>query len=212
MSEFLANVWIQSQIWAQPSTGPAHPAQSPLRPKIFTASTPRPNHALSTQTRPPSAPRCHSLLSSTTTTPRRPPPPSPAAAARHILPSWSAAPNPLGRGGGSEEDGVEGCGEAHQALEDPPRWQRNLSRSLPPLRPPVPLVSPTFFSLLDPPFPLVFHCQVMIIRGKDKGETGLIKRVIRSQNRVIVEGKNLVICRCMFYPGYLARVWNQCSR
>jgi hypothetical protein len=32
----------------------------------------------------------------------------------------------------------------------------------------------------------------MIIRGKDKGETGLIKRVIRSQNRVIVEGKNLV--------------------
>ncbi|CAK9171769.1 unnamed protein product, partial [Ilex paraguariensis] len=33
---------------------------------------------------------------------------------------------------------------------------------------------------------------VMIIRGKDKGETGLIKRVVRSQNRVIVEGKNLV--------------------
>ncbi|KAG6532135.1 hypothetical protein ZIOFF_005973 [Zingiber officinale] len=33
---------------------------------------------------------------------------------------------------------------------------------------------------------------VMIIRGKDKGETGIIKRVIRSQNRVIVEGKNLV--------------------
>ncbi|XP_073055532.1 uncharacterized protein [Primulina eburnea] len=33
---------------------------------------------------------------------------------------------------------------------------------------------------------------VMIIRGKDKGETGLVKRVIRSQNRVIVEGKNLV--------------------
>ncbi|GAB2282353.1 hypothetical protein Dimus_016898 [Dionaea muscipula] len=33
---------------------------------------------------------------------------------------------------------------------------------------------------------------VMIIRGKDKGETGFIKRVIRSQNRVIVEGKNLV--------------------
>ncbi|KAL6007848.1 hypothetical protein ACLOJK_033352 [Asimina triloba] len=31
----------------------------------------------------------------------------------------------------------------------------------------------------------------MIIRGKDKGETGIIKRVIRSQNRVIVEGKNL---------------------
>ncbi|GJX87116.1 ribosomal protein L24 [Tanacetum coccineum] len=33
---------------------------------------------------------------------------------------------------------------------------------------------------------------VMIIRGKDIGETGAIKRVIRSQNRVIVEGKNLV--------------------
>ncbi|XP_034228661.1 50S ribosomal protein L24-like isoform X2 [Prunus dulcis] len=33
---------------------------------------------------------------------------------------------------------------------------------------------------------------VMIIRGKDKGDTGIIKRVIRSQNRVIVEGKNLV--------------------
>ncbi|XP_078428668.1 KOW domain-containing protein [Wolffia australiana] len=33
---------------------------------------------------------------------------------------------------------------------------------------------------------------VMIIRGKDKGETGVIKRVIRTQNRVIVEGKNLV--------------------
>lgn len=32
----------------------------------------------------------------------------------------------------------------------------------------------------------------MITRGKDKGETGTIKRVIRSQNRVIVEGKNLV--------------------
>lgn len=32
----------------------------------------------------------------------------------------------------------------------------------------------------------------MIIRGKDKGETGAIKRVVRSQNRVIVEGKNLV--------------------
>lgn len=34
--------------------------------------------------------------------------------------------------------------------------------------------------------------QVMITRGKDKGETGVIKRVIRSQNRVIVDGKNLV--------------------
>ncbi|XP_057810591.1 uncharacterized protein LOC131025028 isoform X2 [Salvia miltiorrhiza] len=33
---------------------------------------------------------------------------------------------------------------------------------------------------------------IMIIRGKDKGETGVVKRVVRSQNRVIVEGKNLV--------------------
>lgn len=33
---------------------------------------------------------------------------------------------------------------------------------------------------------------VMITRGKDRGETGVIKRVIRSQNRVLVEGKNLV--------------------
>lgn len=32
----------------------------------------------------------------------------------------------------------------------------------------------------------------MITRGKDRGETGVIKRVIRSQNRVLVEGKNLV--------------------
>ncbi|KAK9715921.1 hypothetical protein RND81_06G198800 [Saponaria officinalis] len=32
---------------------------------------------------------------------------------------------------------------------------------------------------------------VMIIRGKDRGEIGLVKRVIRSQNRLIVEGKNL---------------------
>ncbi|PSS06418.1 50S ribosomal protein [Actinidia chinensis var. chinensis] len=33
---------------------------------------------------------------------------------------------------------------------------------------------------------------VMIMSGKDRGETGIIKRVVRSQNRVIVEGKNLV--------------------
>ncbi|KAJ8555230.1 hypothetical protein K7X08_012726 [Anisodus acutangulus] len=33
---------------------------------------------------------------------------------------------------------------------------------------------------------------VMIIRGKDKGETGIVKHVVRFQNRVIVEGKNLV--------------------
>lgn len=41
-------------------------------------------------------------------------------------------------------------------------------------------------------FPFFPKTQVMITRGKDRGETGIIKRVIRSQNRVIVEGKNLV--------------------
>ncbi|KAJ0735485.1 putative ribosomal protein L24 [Helianthus annuus] len=34
---------------------------------------------------------------------------------------------------------------------------------------------------------------VIIIRGKDRDETGTIKRVIRSETRVIVEGKNLDI-------------------
>ncbi|KAA8550839.1 hypothetical protein F0562_002523 [Nyssa sinensis] len=34
---------------------------------------------------------------------------------------------------------------------------------------------------------------VMVLRGKDKGETGVIKRVIRSQNRVIVEGQKPVL-------------------
>ena len=38
----------------------------------------------------------------------------------------------------------------------------------------------------------------MIIRGKDKGEAGIVKRVIRSQNRVIVDGKNLVISSFFF--------------
>lgn len=33
---------------------------------------------------------------------------------------------------------------------------------------------------------------VIIIGGKNKGETGIIKRVIRSRNRVILEGKNPV--------------------
>ncbi|CAL5393719.1 unnamed protein product [Camellia sinensis] len=33
---------------------------------------------------------------------------------------------------------------------------------------------------------------VMVTRGKDKGETGVVKHVIRSQNRLIVEGKNLM--------------------
>ncbi|MFS7923406.1 putative ribosomal protein L26/L24, KOW [Helianthus anomalus] len=37
------------------------------------------------------------------------------------------------------------------------------------------------------------HSKVMIIRGKNRGETDTIKRVIRSQTRVIVEGKKRVI-------------------
>ncbi|CAL5336136.1 unnamed protein product [Camellia sinensis] len=41
-------------------------------------------------------------------------------------------------------------------------------------------------------FPLC-TCMVMVTRGKDRGETGVVKHVIRSQNRLIVEGKNLVI-------------------
>ncbi|XWS76372.1 hypothetical protein CRYUN_Cryun01aG0170800 [Craigia yunnanensis] len=43
---------------------------------------------------------------------------------------------------------------------------------------------------------------VMIIRGKDKGETGNIKRVICSQNRVIVEGKDLVKKHIKQGPGH----------
>ncbi|CAL5390885.1 unnamed protein product [Camellia sinensis] len=35
--------------------------------------------------------------------------------------------------------------------------------------------------------------EVMVTRGKDRGETGVVKHAIRSQNRLIVEGKNLVI-------------------
>ena len=34
--------------------------------------------------------------------------------------------------------------------------------------------------------------QVKIIAGKDKGEVGTIARVLRDQNRVVVEGFNLV--------------------
>ncbi|ONK70889.1 uncharacterized protein A4U43_C04F2570 [Asparagus officinalis] len=45
---------------------------------------------------------------------------------------------------------------------------------------------------LIPKWKILRGDNVMIIRGKDKGETGMIKKVIRSQNRVVVEGKNLV--------------------
>ncbi len=38
--------------------------------------------------------------------------------------------------------------------------------------------------------------QVKIIAGKDKGQTGTIARVLRDQNRVIVEGYNLVRSGC----------------
>jgi large subunit ribosomal protein L24 len=34
--------------------------------------------------------------------------------------------------------------------------------------------------------------KVMVMAGKDVGLTGTIQKVIRSQNRVIVEGRNLV--------------------
>ena len=36
-----------------------------------------------------------------------------------------------------------------------------------------------------------FVPQVKIIAGKDKGQTGTIARVLRDQNRVVVEGYNL---------------------
>ncbi|XP_015698907.2 50S ribosomal protein L24-like [Oryza brachyantha] len=50
--------------------------------------------------------------------------------------------------------------------------------------------------------------QVMIIRGKDKGKSGLIKRVIRSQNRVIVEGKNLVKKHIKQGEGYTGGIFS----
>ncbi len=34
-------------------------------------------------------------------------------------------------------------------------------------------------------------CQVIITAGKDKGQSGTVARVLRDQNRVIVEGYNL---------------------
>nr|CBX25261.1 hypothetical_protein [Oryza brachyantha] len=49
---------------------------------------------------------------------------------------------------------------------------------------------------------------VMIIRGKDKGKSGLIKRVIRSQNRVIVEGKNLVKKHIKQGEGYTGGIFS----
>lgn len=36
------------------------------------------------------------------------------------------------------------------------------------------------------------HVQVKIIAGKDKGQVGTVARVLRDQNRVVVEGFNLV--------------------
>ena len=48
--------------------------------------------------------------------------------------------------------------------------------------------------------------KVKIIAGKDKGETGTIARVLRSQNRVIVEGLNLV--RAWTRAAPLSRVRN----
>jgi hypothetical protein len=37
--------------------------------------------------------------------------------------------------------------------------------------------------------------KVMIISGRDKGLTGTVTQVVRSRNRVIVEGRNLVSSR-----------------
>jgi len=37
-----------------------------------------------------------------------------------------------------------------------------------------------------------FRAQVKIIAGKDKGQVGTVARVLRDQNRVVVEGFNLV--------------------
>ncbi|XP_062080170.1 uncharacterized protein LOC133784919 [Humulus lupulus] len=49
-----------------------------------------------------------------------------------------------------------------------------------------------FIIALNFGFLLSRNLQVMVIRGKDKGKTGVVKRVVRSQMCVIVEGKNLV--------------------
>ena len=100
-------------IWAQPiATRPGLPHQ-PMCSTSFTTRA----HLRSEQSAPvpPLAPP------SRPTIPRRPPPPSPRRPPQH-----------------SEEDGMEGGGEAHQTLEDPPRRQRNLSRA--PLHPPLQLL------------------------------------------------------------------------
>ena len=64
-----------------------------------------------------------------------PPPPPPLAGRRlpHrppqraiFCPPVPPLQTPRGRGSGPKEDGVEGCGEAHQALEDPPRRGDNV--------------------------------------------------------------------------------------
>ena len=34
--------------------------------------------------------------------------------------------------------------------------------------------------------------QVQLIRGKDKGKKGVVTRVLRARNRLVVEGLNLV--------------------
>ena len=46
------------------------------------------------------------------------------------------------------------------------------------------------------PLPESYHIKkgdtVMVISGKDKGKTGVIKRVLRDRGKVLVEGLNLV--------------------
>jgi hypothetical protein len=86
----------------------------------------------------------------------------------------------------SKEDGVKSRGEAHLVLEGPVQWEVILLflHSNPLL---LSLVAcPSFFLHCKISSTLcVIYCQVIIIRGKtgkDKGETGLIKRAIQSQN------------------------------
>jgi transcription elongation factor len=46
--------------------------------------------------------------------------------------------------------------------------------------------------LLIPRWKIITGDKVQIIEGKDKGKVGVVKKCLRKQNRVIVEGINLV--------------------
>jgi hypothetical protein len=102
--------------------------------------------------------------------------------------------------GGFCEDGLQGGGESVQAVEDSP-WRQG-----------APLVRSTSFvshvgllqfsmwvlgggeevADLEEPWVFSFGVQVMVMAGKDAGLTGTVMKVIRSQNRVLIEGRNLV--------------------